>query len=101
MEKNYERQYRHEKLIDCLMMFAHYNSQNDKNRLRKRKTHLTEEKLAELNEMELNAAIAVLHDVLNLCSHLCEDLKLDKLLTNYLKFPDKRKEIKAIFDKVV
>lgn len=95
--KEESNQERHEKLIDFLNGFKQYQSEDGKPLLKKVKRTVTSDQFKNISINDINKAVVVFTDVLNLYGGSVGDVDLYSLLQAYLKVPEYRGKI----DKVV
>lgn len=102
MSSKDDNQQRHEKLIDFLNAFSQYNYANGEKMLHKVSKELTSEKFQNISTNDINHAVVVLTDVLNLSGgSVGTDIDLYELLQAYLQVPDSRKPINEIVRKAL
>ena len=84
-------QARHEQLIDFLNKFEQY-----KGNLTKVKSELTSDKFHLIDVNDINQAVVVLTDVLNLSGGSVSGVNLYVLLQTYLRTPEYREKFNAL-----
>lgn len=90
MEKT-EKQIRHESLIEFLSNFSQYQSEG-KPRFKKRKDSITHSKVCKIDTNDINGAVMVFVDTLNLYGGSNADVNLYELLQAYLQVPEYREK---------
>ena len=88
-----ENQIRHEELIDFLSQFAQYSTKDGKPILKKIKAIRTSNKAHKISHTEINLAVIVFTDVLNLGGGSIGNIDLYSLLQAYLTIPEYRVKI--------
>lgn len=86
-----EKQIRHESLVDFLSKFNQYKSEG-KPRFKKQKESLTHSKLSRINTDDINGAVMVFIDTLNLYGGSNGDVNLYELLQAYIQVPEDREK---------
>ncbi|MDY3364424.1 hypothetical protein PG623_10505 [Riemerella anatipestifer] len=90
-----EKQIRHESLIDFLSKFKQYNI-DGKSRFIKQKEQICHSKLDKIDTNDINGAVMVLVDVLNLYGGSNGDVNLYELLQVYLQIPKYREKFNEL-----
>ena len=90
MEKT-EKQIRHESLIEFLSNFSQYRSEG-KPRFKKQKDSITHSDVHNIDTNDINGAVMVFVDTLNLYGGSNADVNLYELLQAYLKVPEFREK---------
>jgi hypothetical protein len=90
-----DSQSRHEKLVDFLNKFGHYQTKDGKPVIQKRPKQLTSNKFQEIDEYDIYHAVNAMVDVLNLSGPVVSDVNLKKLLFAYFRIPASRSKINA------
>jgi hypothetical protein len=93
-----DSQVRHEMLIDFLSQFKQYQIEG-KPRLQKVKKQRSSDNVKDINLNDINAAVVVFIDTLNIGGGSIANIDLYELLQAYLTIPECRKEINDIVDK--
>lgn len=93
-----ERQIRHEMLIDFLSQFKQYQVEG-KPRLPKVKKELSSDEVKKIDTNDINAAVMVFVDTLNIGGGSIANIDLYELLQAYLTIPECREEINDVVDK--
>jgi hypothetical protein len=88
-----DSQSRHEKIVEFLNKFGHYQTKDGKPVIQKRPKQLTSNKFQEIEEYDIYHAINVMVDVLNLSGPVVSDINLKKLLNAYFRIPASRSKI--------
>ena len=91
-----EKQQRHELLIDFLSKFKQYQNPDGSPKLKKKAKQLSSDKLKDLDSNEINSAVVVLVDTLNLGGGSISDIDLYRLLQAYFLIPDFRAKFNEI-----
>jgi len=89
-------QERHEKLIAFLSEFKQYQNEDGTPKLKKVKKTLTSKQIENINFNEINAAVVVLTDVLNIGGGSIGNIDLYRLLQAYLLVPEYREKIDIV-----
>jgi hypothetical protein len=97
MQTTNDSQIRHEKLIDFLSQFKQYQH-DGKPRLKKVKTQLSSDKVKNIDINDINAAVVVFVDTLNLGGGSISNIDLYRLLQAYLTIPEYRDKINDLVD---
>ncbi len=95
MERINEHQIRHEKLIDFLSQFSQYQY-DGKPRLKKVKEQISGSQTETIDINDINSAVIVFCDTLNLSGGSSGNMDLYNLLQSYLKNPESRKKINDV-----
>ena len=95
MENKNEKQMRHESLIDFLSKFKQYNNEG-KSRFEKQKEQIGISKLHKINTNDINGAVMVFVDTLNLYGGSNGDVNLYELLQVYLQIPQYREKFNQL-----
>lgn len=90
-----DRQVRHEMLIDFLSQFTQYQYEG-KPRLKKVRQQLTSDKLKDIDTNDINAAVVVFVDTLNMGGGSISNVDLYRLLQAYLTIPEYRDKINQV-----
>ncbi|WP_426473860.1 hypothetical protein [Chryseobacterium balustinum] len=90
MEKT-EKQIRHESLVEFLSNFSQYKSEG-KPRFKKQEDSMTHSKLCKIHTNDINGAVMVFVDTLNLYGGSNADVNLYELLQAYLQVPEYREK---------
>jgi len=93
-----DNQVRHEKLIDFLSQFGQFHSKEGKSYLKKVKKERTGVEIEQISTNDINAAVVVLTDFLNIMSGSAGDINLYRLLQSYLSIPEYREKINAVVE---
>lgn len=89
-------QERHEKLITFLSEFKQYQNQDGTPRLKKIKKTRTSNQVEKIDFNDVNAAVIVLTDVLNIGGGSIGNIDLYRLLQAYLLIPEYREKIDIV-----
>lgn len=98
MEDINDSQVRHEMLIDFLSQFKQYQYEG-KSKLKKVKKQLSSDKVKNINTNEINSAVVVFIDTLNIGGGSIADIDLYRLLQAYLTIPECRNKINNAVNK--
>ncbi len=93
----YEDQERHEKLIEFLSQFKIYQYEG-RPTLKKVKEIRTFEKVTDIDTNDINKAVIVFNDILNIMSGSTGNINLYRLLQAYLTIPECRDEINKVVE---
>ena len=93
-----DSQVRHEMLIDFLSQFKQYQFEG-KPRLPKVKKQLSSDKVKNIDTNDINAAVVVFIDTLNIGGGSIANIDLYRLLQAYMTIPECREEINNVVDK--
>lgn len=91
-------QLRHEKLVDFLKQFSQYKSSDGKPILKKNKKPISEQDLKDVNINQINSAVVVFTDVLNIEHGSSGDRDLYRLMQAYLTIPEYRDKINNVIE---
>ncbi|MGA3012435.1 MAG: hypothetical protein ABSD71_00225 [Bacteroidales bacterium] len=91
-----EKQVRHEKLIEFLSQFSQYQSTDGKPLVDKVNKERKGTDLEKISINDINNAVVVFTDVLNIMSGSAGDVDLYKLLQAYLTVPEYRSKMNAL-----
>ena len=91
MEKINEKQNRHEMLIDFLANFKQYKS-DGKPRFKKQNQQIGQQEAQKITTNDINGAVMVFVDTLNLYGGSNGDINLYELLQSYLQIPEYREK---------
>lgn len=94
---NTPKQQRHELLIDFLSQFSQYQHEG-KPRLPKVKKQITSDKVKNIDIEDINAAVVVFTDTLNIGGGSIGNINLYRLLQAYLTVPEYREKINKLVD---
>ena len=92
-----DSQVRHEMLIDFLSQFKQYQYEG-KPRLPKVKKQLSSDKVKNIDTNDINAAVVVFVDTLNIGGGSIGNIDLYRLLQAYLLMPDYREKFNELID---
>ena len=98
MKPQPEYQTRHEKLIDFLSQLSQYSSEDGKPLLKKIKDVRTVDKVEKIPRGDINVAVVVFTDTLNIYSGSAGNVDLYRLLQAYLTIPEYRDKINSLVD---
>lgn len=93
-----ENQSRHEKLIDFLSQFSQFQLKDGKSALKKVEESRTSDKVEEISTEDINNAVVVFTDFLNIYSGSANNINLYRLLQAYLMIPEYRGKINEIVE---
>ena len=96
MRKKSANQIRHEKLIEYLSHDPHFTTEDGKSRLHKVDEERIGVSIESISTNDINKAVVVFKDVLNIMSGSAGDIDLYELLQAYLRVPEYRGKINAM-----
>lgn len=96
MRKKSANQIRHEKLIEYLSHVPHFITEDGKPILHKVDEERTGVSIENISTNDINKAVVVFKDVLNIMSGSAGDIDLYQLLQAYLRKPECRNKINLI-----
>ena len=96
MKAKSNKQLRHEKLIEFLSQFPQYTTEDGQPQLHKENEGQTGTKIEKISTSDINKAVVVFTDVLNIMSGSAGNIDLYELLQAYLRVPEYRGKINAM-----
>lgn len=98
---NFEKQERHERLIELLGQFAQYQNKDKAPLIKIRKGQLNSNDVKDLDINEINSGVVVLTDFLNLGGGSISNIDLYRLLQAYFLVPERRDGINQMVEEAM